>query len=61
MMNSSLHLTPRKIMVHVVLHEIRHWAQIATMLRQQGLPGDFHDFLFSPLFGGEIKRGQGNG
>lgn len=61
MMNSSLRLTPRKIMVHVVLHEIRHWAQIATMLRLQGLPGDFHDFLFSPVFGGEIKRGQGNG
>jgi hypothetical protein len=23
-----------------------------------GLPGDFHDFLFSPVMGGEIKREQ---
>ena len=47
----SLWLTPRKIMVHVMLHEIRHWAQIATILRQSGMKGDFHDFLFSPVMG----------
>jgi uncharacterized damage-inducible protein DinB len=42
-------LTPRKILVHVVLHEIRHWAQIATLLRLQGMKVDFHDFLICPV------------
>jgi uncharacterized damage-inducible protein DinB len=53
-----LTLTPRKIVVHVVLHEIRHWAQIATLLRLNGLSGEFHDFLFSPVMGGERRREQ---
>jgi uncharacterized damage-inducible protein DinB len=42
-------LTPRKILVHVVLHEIRHWAQLATLLRLQGMKVDYHDFLISPV------------
>src|SRR5438876_5437975 len=29
-LNHSITLTPRKIITHVLLHEIRHWAQIAT-------------------------------
>jgi uncharacterized damage-inducible protein DinB len=33
LLGRKLRLTPRKIVVHVVLHEIRHWAQIATLLR----------------------------
>ncbi|HLW55380.1 MAG TPA: DinB family protein [Candidatus Angelobacter sp.] len=57
--NSSLTVTPRKIIVHTLLHEIRHWAQIATLFRLNGLKGDFHDFLFSPVLGGEIKRATG--
>ena len=56
--NSSISATPRKIIMHVVLHEVHHWAQVATFLRLNGLPGDFHDFLFSPVMGGEIKREQ---
>lgn len=56
--NSSISATPRKFIMHVVLHEVRHWAQVATFLRLNGLPGDFHDFLFSPVMGGEIKREQ---
>lgn len=56
LMNSSLTVTPRKILIHVVLHEIRHWAQIATLFRLHGLTGEFHDFLFSPVLGGEIKK-----
>jgi uncharacterized damage-inducible protein DinB len=56
--NSSISATPRKIIMHVVLHEVRHWAQVATFLRLNGLPGDFHDFLFSPVMGGEIKHEQ---
>jgi len=53
--NHVLTATPRKIVLHVVLHEIRHWAQIATLLRLNGLSGEFHDFLFSPVMG----RGRG--
>jgi uncharacterized damage-inducible protein DinB len=45
-------LTPRKILVHVVLHEIRHWAQIATLLRLQGMKVDPHDFLLSSVMSG---------
>jgi len=56
--NHMLTLTPRKIVVHVVLHEIRHWAQIATLLRLNGLCGEFHDFLFSPVMGGGKRREQ---
>ena len=51
----KLRLTPRKIVVHVLLHEIRHWAQIATVLRLNGLKADFHDFLFSPALGGDPR------
>jgi len=58
MINFSLSVTPRKTILHVVMHETRHWAQLATLLRLNGLPGDFHDFLFSPVLGGELKREQ---
>ena len=47
--------TPRKIVMHVLLHEIRHWAQIATLCRLNGLAGEFHDFLVSPIWGGEFR------
>jgi uncharacterized damage-inducible protein DinB len=56
LMNSVLRVTPKKIIVHVVVHEMRHWAQIATLLRLNGMTGDFHDFLFSTAMGGEPKR-----
>ena len=49
---STLMITPRKVLTHTVLHEIRHWAQIATMLRFDGVTDGFHDFLFSPVLGG---------
>ena len=55
LMNSMLRVTPRKIIVHVLVHEMRHWAQVATLLRLNGVTGDFHDFLFSPAMGGEPK------
>lgn len=57
-LTSTLLATPRKFIVHVVMHEIRHWAQIATLFRLNGLKVDFHDFLFSPVLGGEIRREQ---
>ena len=52
-------VTPKKIVIHVVLHEIRHWVQIATLLRLHGLKGEFHDFLASPVLGGEFRRLDG--
>ncbi|HEV2422267.1 MAG TPA: DinB family protein [Candidatus Acidoferrales bacterium] len=45
-----------KIVTHVLLHEIRHWAQIATLLRLHGLKDELHDFIFTPVLGGEIRR-----
>src|SRR4029079_8538175 len=41
-------LTPRKLLFHCLLHETRHWAQIAVSLRRAGLepPGN-HDLFFS--------------
>jgi uncharacterized damage-inducible protein DinB len=52
LLGSHLRATPRKIVIHILLHEIRHWAQIATLLRVQGVKDGFHDFLFSPVLGG---------
>jgi uncharacterized damage-inducible protein DinB len=43
-------LTPRKILLHLTMHEIRHWAQIQTLLRLNGFTAGFHDLLFSPVF-----------
>jgi len=41
-------LTPRKLLFHCLLHETRHWAQIALALRRAGMepPGN-HDLFFS--------------
>lgn len=52
----SITATPKKIVTHVVMHEIRHWAQIATMLRLNGYVEEFHDLLGSPVLGGAWKR-----
>ena len=49
-------VTPRKFIAHVLLHEVRHWAQIATILRLNGITGNFPDFLFSPVMGTTAKR-----
>lgn len=38
----------RKVVVHLLLHGVRHWAQLATTLRQQGHATDWpHDILMS--------------
>jgi uncharacterized damage-inducible protein DinB len=41
-------MTPRKLLFHILLHEIRHWAQVALAVRVAGIdpPGD-HDLFFS--------------
>ena len=47
----------RKLIAHILVHEIRHWAQVALTIRQHGLvpPGD-HDLLFSESFGPLIRK-----
>ena len=44
--------TARKLIGHIIVHEIRHWAQIAVTMRQHELapPGE-HDLVFSKSFG----------
>ena len=44
-------LTPRKLLFHCLLHETRHWAQIALAIRRAGLdpPGN-HDLFYSKAF-----------
>ena len=38
----------RKIVAHALMHGIRHWAQLATLLRQGGYRTDWaHDLLMS--------------
>jgi uncharacterized damage-inducible protein DinB len=41
-------MTPRKLLFHILFHEIRHWAQVALAVRLAGIdpPGD-HDLFFS--------------
>jgi len=41
-------LSPRKLLFHMALHEVRHWAQIASAVRGAGFapPGD-HDLFYS--------------
>jgi uncharacterized damage-inducible protein DinB len=45
---APMQMTPRKLLFHILLHETRHWAQIALAVRLAGFepPGD-HDLLFS--------------
>ncbi|MDB4899366.1 MAG: DinB family protein [Gemmatimonadetes bacterium] len=39
----------RKLIAHAIVHGIRHWAQLATVLREQGHPTDWgHDLLLTP-------------
>ena len=40
----------RKIFVHAMLHGVRHWAQLATALREAGYATNWgKDFLYSPV------------
>jgi uncharacterized damage-inducible protein DinB len=38
------------MIVQAVTHEIRHWAQMATLLRTSGRKTGPHDFLVSGVF-----------
>jgi uncharacterized damage-inducible protein DinB len=55
-MNTSLRATPKKVVVHILMHEIRHWAQIGTLFRLNGWTAELHDFLFSPVLAGEFRK-----
>jgi uncharacterized damage-inducible protein DinB len=55
LMNNTIRATPRKIVVHVLMHEIRHWPQIATLLRLNGIVVGFRDFLFSPVISKDAR------
>lgn len=41
-------LSPRKLLFHMALHEVRHWAQIAAAVRMAGFtPPGRHDLFYS--------------
>lgn len=44
-------MSARKLLFHILVHETRHWAQIALAVRSAGLepPGD-HDLFYSRAF-----------
>jgi uncharacterized damage-inducible protein DinB len=44
----TLHASRRKLLTHILLHSIRHWAQLSSLLRETGYKTDWpKDFLFS--------------
>ena len=46
--NLAVSITPRKLVFHILFHEIRHWAQVATAVRNAGFPPPGgHDLVFS--------------
>ena len=56
LMNSVVTASPKKIVTHILVHEMRHWAQVSTLLRVQGIRDEFHDLLLSPVMGGGLQR-----
>jgi uncharacterized damage-inducible protein DinB len=41
-------MSRRKVLAHALLHSQRHWAQLATLVRNAGFPSEFRgDLLFS--------------
>jgi uncharacterized damage-inducible protein DinB len=45
--SGTLSASKRKIAIHMLLHGVRHWAQLATALREAGFATGKHDFIFS--------------
>jgi uncharacterized damage-inducible protein DinB len=47
-LNRKWPLSARKVLFHILLHETRHWAQVALAVRLAGFePPGQHDYLFS--------------
>jgi len=44
-----LKVTARAMIIQATTHELRHWAQIATLLRLAGYAAGSHDYIASPL------------
>ncbi len=41
-------MSHRKLVAHALFHSQRHWAQLATLMRESGFPSGFRgDLLFS--------------
>jgi uncharacterized damage-inducible protein DinB len=55
LLGATARSTPRKVVLHVLTHEIRHWAQVSTLLRLQGWMSERQDLLFSPVLGDPIQ------
>lgn len=47
--NDTLAVTAGAMIIQAITHELRHWAQIATLLRLAGYRPGIHDYLMSPL------------
>jgi uncharacterized damage-inducible protein DinB len=48
--NTTIHGSARKFLAHTFFHSLRHWAQLATVLRQHGHQTDWHhDFVLSDV------------
>lgn len=49
--------TARQLISHILVHEIRHWSQVAVIVREKGFapPGD-HDLIFCKTFGTTIEK-----
>jgi uncharacterized damage-inducible protein DinB len=46
----TIRASKRKMFAHAMLHGVRHWAQLATALREAGYPTDWgKDFLYSEV------------
>ena len=46
----TLSASKKKIIIHSLLHSVRHWAQVATALRVAGFKQDWqHDFLMTEI------------
>lgn len=44
----TLYASRRKLFAHILLHSMRHWAQLSSLLREAGYTTDWpKDFLFS--------------
>jgi uncharacterized damage-inducible protein DinB len=44
----TVHASRRKLLTHILVHSIRHWAQLSSLLREAGYKTDWpNDFLFS--------------
>jgi uncharacterized damage-inducible protein DinB len=47
---TTIHGSTRKFLTHTFFHSLRHWAQLATVLRQHGYQTDWqHDFVLSDV------------